>query len=622
MNEQEHNDSMSGYDDEVLEQARLLQEADEAGGIKKVMTYLRLSGPGFLQSAITLGGGSLAGSLYLGVLAGTSMLWVQPLAMLLGIIMLSAIAYVTLSTGKRPFPAVNEYVNPVLGWGWAIAAFVANMVWIMPQYTLGIGVFQQNLMPGIFGEGGMLGDFASNLVLVLIFFVVAVGFVWNYGRGGWGVKIFELIVKVMVALIMISFIGVVVRLSMVGELDWGAIVAGFIPDPGMILRPAEGFVAILENVPEEFRGHWEEIIVSDQRGVIVSTAATAVGINMTFLFGYSLLKRGWGKSFRGFMKFDLGFGLLIPFLIATACVVVAAASQFHLAPQYGLMDPEEEAEIRREIDPEAEPRDAEVELEASGGQRAEYERHLIARALLAMDEEEAESLRAELAQLEEEDPDARDELAASLVGETTAYDRYLAATLVRRDNFDLANALEPFTGVIFAQHVFGIGVLGVAFSSITMLMIISGVGFCEFLNKPHDGKWFRYGSLFPATGLLAPFFWTAAAPWLVVPTSMFAFLLIPLAYISFFLLMNQKTLLGNEMPRGGRRIAWNALMGLALIIIVPASLYELWTQYNVRGLGVAVLFVIFAGIVHYLRPPRSVTDHEADSPPPPPPSSE
>ena len=605
MSDQELSEQQS-YQEESMREAELLREADEAGGLKKVMTYLRLSGPGFLQSAITLGSGSLAGSLYLGVLAGVSMLWVQPLAMFLGIIMLSAIAYVTLSTGKRPFPAINDYVNPILGWGWAIAAFVANMVWIMPQYTLGVGVFRQNLMPGIFGEEGLLGDFASNLILVLIFFIIAVAFVWNYGRGGWGVKIFEFTIKVMVALIMVSFIGVVVRLSVAGELDWGAILAGFIPDPGMILRPAEGFVALLANIPEEFRGHWEEIIVSDQRGVIVTTAATAVGINMTFLFGYSLLKRHWGKEYRGFMKFDLGFGLLIPFLIATACVVIASASQFHLVPQHGLMDPDELTEIRQEIDPDIEmlPED----IEASSGQRNEYQGHLIARAMLAMDEEEAAETQERLDQYElDEDDEARDALVAQLIdGHTTPYDRYLAATLVRRNNFDLANALEPFTGVIFAQYVFGIGVLGVAFSSITMLMIISGVGFCEFIRKPHDGWAFRIGSLFPVTGVFAPFWWAAAAPWLVVPTSMFAFLLIPLAYISFFLLMNQRTLLGNEMPRGGRRIAWNAFMGLALIIIVPASGYELFTQYGWRGVGVAALFVIAVVAVHFIRPPRSM----------------
>src|SRR5688572_19311761 len=81
----------------------LLRAADAAGGFKKLKAYFALSGPGYLQSAITLGGGSLAGSLYLGVLAGPGMLWVQPLAMIFGIIMLSAIAYVTLSTGRRPF---------------------------------------------------------------------------------------------------------------------------------------------------------------------------------------------------------------------------------------------------------------------------------------------------------------------------------------------------------------------------------------------------------------------------------------------------------------------------------------------------------------------------------------
>ena len=55
-----------------------------------LLTYSKLSGPGWLQSAITLGGGSLAGSLYLGVLGGPSLLWLQPLAMLLGVVMLAA----------------------------------------------------------------------------------------------------------------------------------------------------------------------------------------------------------------------------------------------------------------------------------------------------------------------------------------------------------------------------------------------------------------------------------------------------------------------------------------------------------------------------------------------------
>jgi len=95
----------------------------------KLGTYTRLSGPGWLQSAITLGGGSLAGSLYVGIIGGYELLWLQPLMMIFGVVMLSAIGYIALSTQKSPFQQLNEHVNPVLGWGWAIATLMANRLW-------------------------------------------------------------------------------------------------------------------------------------------------------------------------------------------------------------------------------------------------------------------------------------------------------------------------------------------------------------------------------------------------------------------------------------------------------------------------------------------------------------
>jgi len=81
---------------------QLLIEAGRKGPLATIAAYVKLSGPGWLQSGITLGGGSLSSSLYLGVLVGFSFMWLQPLAMIFGIVMLSAIAYVTLSTGERP----------------------------------------------------------------------------------------------------------------------------------------------------------------------------------------------------------------------------------------------------------------------------------------------------------------------------------------------------------------------------------------------------------------------------------------------------------------------------------------------------------------------------------------
>ncbi len=94
---------------------QLLLDGQRKGKGALLKAYMKLSGPGWLQSGITLGGGSLSSSLYLGVLVGFSFMWLQPLAMILGIIMMSAIAYVTLSSGERPLRAINTHVNPVLG---------------------------------------------------------------------------------------------------------------------------------------------------------------------------------------------------------------------------------------------------------------------------------------------------------------------------------------------------------------------------------------------------------------------------------------------------------------------------------------------------------------------------
>ena len=108
---------MSGQTDRVAQDRERIERAQAAGTGAPLRTYARLSGPGWLQSAITLGGGSLASALYLGVLTGTSLMWLQLMAMLLGVIMLSAISHVTLTTGKRPFGAICEHISPVLGGG-------------------------------------------------------------------------------------------------------------------------------------------------------------------------------------------------------------------------------------------------------------------------------------------------------------------------------------------------------------------------------------------------------------------------------------------------------------------------------------------------------------------------
>jgi len=108
---------VSRPDPEILEaEKRQLRELEKESRHVRFWGYFKLSGPGWLQGAITLGGGSAASSLVAGTLVGYRFLWVQPVAMFFGIVMLSALAHQTLSTRARPFRAVSRYVHPSMAW--------------------------------------------------------------------------------------------------------------------------------------------------------------------------------------------------------------------------------------------------------------------------------------------------------------------------------------------------------------------------------------------------------------------------------------------------------------------------------------------------------------------------
>ncbi|MBK8975585.1 MAG: divalent metal cation transporter [Planctomycetes bacterium] len=545
-----------------------IRAARAKGPLATFAACVRLSGPGWLQSAITLGGGSLASSLYLGVLAGMSMLWLQPFAMLLGIVMLSAIAYVVLSTGERPFGAINRHVSPVLGWSWAIATLLANIVWSLPQFSLASGVLQQNLFPGLLGSTGALGDTGGKLAIVGVLLVLAVAVTWSYDRGARGVLIYERTLKVLVGLIVVCFAGVVVRLALASDVDLGAIAGGFVPDVRQLSEPAATFAPWLGQLGDGARRFWSDLIVQEQRDVMISAAATAVGINMTFLLPYSLLKRGWNREFRGLAHVDLAIGMLIPFLLATSCVVIAAASRFHTEPVPGLV---------------AEARSAAGSATPAARLVGEFDR--------LCDRRLADELGAE--RFAAIDATTRSELRDAL----PRADREIAAMLVHRDAFDLARALEPFTGSLFANVLFGIGVLGMALSTITLLMLISGFVICEMLGLPARGWPHRLGCLAGGLGALGPFVWSGARFYLAVPTSVFGMALLPIAYWTFFLMMNSRRLLGDDLPRGSARVAWNSLMLAAAGAATLASVYSIRSLAGWPGVGGLGALVALALVV-------------------------
>jgi len=180
-------------------------------------------------------------------------------------------------------------------------------------------------------------------------------------------------------------------------------------------------------------------------------------------------------------------------------------------------------------------------------------------------------------------------------------DKKLAAMLDQRDAFDLAGSLEPLTGRKFSHYIFGIGVVGMAVSTIIMLMLINGFAVCEMLHKETGGWTYRLACLMPGIGILGPFLWKKAAFWLAVPTSVFGMTLLPVAYLTFFLMMNQRSLLGSNMPRGGKRVAWNVLMGIATALAAFASIWCIWTKIRWYGLAVIGTFTALVIIFYLMR---------------------
>jgi len=550
---------------------QMILDARKKGKGSLFKAYVKLSGPGWLQSGITLGGGSLSSSLYLGVLVGFSFMWLQPLAMILGIIMMSAIAYVTLSAGERPLHAINRHVNPVLGWGWLIASMMANLVWSLPQFALGTAALRQNLLPGLIGNS-VMGEVPGKMIAGAMFLAICLTFTMTYGAGGRGTKIFEILIKTIVSIIVLSFIGVVLKLSIEGRIVWGEILSGLIPDLSLFMKPTDKIMPHILKVSEQFQSFWTNMIVGQQRDVMISAAATAVGINMTFLLPYSMLRKGWDKHFRGLAIFDLSTGLFIPFILATGCVVIASSSQFHAAPAQGLV---------------AEEPGGQITAEPAANLVGPYKGLLADRLKFQIGAEAFGKLTPEQIKAQSE--------------ALPWADKRMAAMLVKRDAFNLADTLAPLTGPVIAQYLFGLGVIGMAMSAATMLMTINGLCFCELLGRPPRGWTQKIGSLMVSVGALGPFFWKDAAPYLAVPTSVFAMVLLPIAYFAFFLLMNQKTFMGNNMPTGGKRILWNVLMALASGAAAFGSVWSLWSKLHWLGIGLIVGFIVLCIIVHIFR---------------------
>ena len=544
--------------DQSFRDREILSEAHERGLGATFGAFLRLSGPGWLQSAITLGGGSLGSALYLGMLGGTGMLWVQLVAILIGVVMLSAISYVTLSSGERPYAAMNEHINPVLGAAWITATIIANMVFILSQFSLCFDSLQL-LMPKLEGAektklivSGIIGAIA--LVIVLMSY-----------KPGMAAKLFDWILKLVVGFVVLCFVGAVVVLFQQGNIDWNTIGEGFKPEA--IWASLNSLSPQLTPLTEglDSADFWTAEVNRSRQTSMIAAAAAAVGINMTFLLPYSMLARGWDRTFRGLARWDLITGMAIPFVLVTSCIVISSASAFHGKADENILS-SDPVMVKKSLFFKGLMKPVAKRIKKGGESEA-----ATALAKINAMPTSAEDRLLHSKQVKAKDA-AMTALLVDYISKMSENERKLALATVKPNSKMLAASLEPLLGER-AGLVFGIGALAMGFSTIVVLMLINGYAFAE-ISGCYDSRVIRsLGAIIAlAAGISWVWLWQGQSQtYLLIVAGTFAAVLLPIAYFAFFLMMNSESLLGDDKPRGLWMLIWNLLMIIGVAGAVAAA---------------------------------------------------
>lgn len=424
-------------DPESLEQEkRLLARIDARPHLwQRWKGYWGLSGPGWVQSALTLGAGSASAAIFAGAVYGYRLLWVQPVAMFLGVMMFAAIGHQLLATRARPYDVFRKKLHPGLALLWGLNVFLASVIWQFPQYSLGTAVFQDIF--AVFDVDMPRG------VIALILLVIGTSVCWSYEKGSRkSIRMFERTLKYMLMFMVAALFLVVVKTG----INWGQL----------------------------FRGFFAFHIPTDKQGItiVLGQLGAAVGVNMTFLYPYTLLARGWGKEHRGLKNFDLGTSMFIPFVLATSFVIIACANTLH------------------------------------------------------------------------------------------------TQGIAVKDAVDAAHALQPLAGLTFGRLVFSLGILSMCLTTLIIEMLLCGFVLSEMLGFEFHGRAYRISTMIANIGIIGAF--TKLPLWLPVIVSSFNLVMMPVAYIGFFLLQNKKSYLGSEVSRGAKGLLWNIVL-IAAILVVAAG---------------------------------------------------
>jgi len=280
--------------------------------------------------------------------------------------------------------------------------------------------------------------------------------VWSYGSSVRGIKLYEWFLRGVIALIILMF--AVVVIGSIGKIQWAELGKGFI-----------GWYGI--------PGHdnFEHVTL------VLGMLGASVGINMTFLYPYTLLAKGWGKEHKVLARWDLGMSMFLPFVLVTSLVIVGM----------------------------------------------------------------------------------------------TVTGVYTGADVLRPDLKPVA-AAASLTGVL-GEHagriVFNLGLIAMTCSAISTHMVVCGFTLCEMFGLEYTRKRFRLFALAPSIGVLGV---VASLPfWFPVVASAVCFAMLPIAYLTFLIMNNKRSYIGDAVGKGGSRVVFNAILVIALAMALIGSAIQI-----------------------------------------------
>ena len=77
--------------------------------------------------------------------------------------------------------------------------------------------------------------------------------------------------------------------------------------------------------------------------------------------------------------------------------------------------------------------------------------------------------------------------------------------------------------------------------------------------------------------------------------------LLPVAYFTFFCMVNSKSLLGEDIPKGGKRVALNIAMGFATVAATIGAWAAIKSKTGDKAIFIVGGFLLLVLIGHFYR---------------------